>query len=193
MCNIFIPIPLACGFNIYIQYSLVNSAAECTRPFNAHHANKLIYHTMHTHIMYNNPLLRLTDLHKHKLLKLYTNRNSGEMGQSFVNSQYMYTISYMAAFTLYIDTTECLENINVCDQICINTTESFQCHCLEGYILSSNESSCLDVDECTAGTHNCQQHHVCTNINGGFVCDCGMDNQLSSDGRTCTCKYGYTS
>ena len=70
----------------------------------------------------------------------------------------------------------------------MNTIGSFQCSCIDGYNLSSNGKSCLDIDECTAGhgTHNCQQR--CTNINGGFSCDCNSGYLLNSDKRTCSGK-----
>ena len=37
--------------------------------------------------------------------------------------------------------------------------------------------SCVDIDECVTGTHNCNESANCTNTNGSF---------------TCQCKEGYT-
>ena len=90
-----------------------------------------------------------------------------------------------------LDTDECLANSTSdgCEQVCTNTIGSFQCSCIEGYTLSSNDKSCLDIDECTAGTHNCQQ--LCINTNGGYFCGCNSGYQLNSDGRNCSGMYVY--
>ena len=87
------------------------------------------------------------------------------------------------------DSQECL---NDCDQVCSNTTGSFQCSCIDGYTLSSNGQSCQDINECTPGTydHGCQQQ--CMNINGGYFCDCHSGHQLNSDGRYCTSEHEHT-
>ena len=49
-----------------------------------------------------------------------------------------------------------------------------------------------DVDECSLGTHNCQQ--LCINTNGSHRCDCEEGYALNSDGRTCriSCGGNYT-
>ena len=103
-----------------------------------------------------------------------------------------YTVEYYYYdIVIYIDVDimvdECLANTaDGCDQLCTNTIGSFRCSCINGYTLSSDGRSCLDIDECTAGTHNCQQ--LCININGGFLCDCDSGYQLNSDGRNCSGK-----
>ena len=43
---------------------------------------------------------------------------------------------------------------------------------------------CTDVDECSDGTHNCDQ--VCTNTNGSYTCSCNSGFTLGSDGQSCT-------
>ena len=55
--------------------------------------------------------------------------------------------------------------------------------------------SCLvltDLDECSLGTHSCQQ--VCVNNDGSYDCDCEEGYALNSDGRTCSisCGGNYT-
>jgi hypothetical protein len=40
------------------------------------------------------------------------------------------------------------------------------------------------ADECTAGSHNCQQ--ICQNTAGSFTCSCNSGFTLDSNGRTCT-------
>ena len=31
--------------------------------------------------------------------------------------------------------------------------------------------SCIDIDECTEGTHNCNSGEICFNYDGGYRCD----------------------
>ena len=40
-----------------------------------------------------------------------------------------------------------------------------------------------DVDECTAGTHNCEQ--LCTNTPGGYNCSCNSGYELLANGYQC--------
>ena len=54
--------------------------------------------------------------------------------------------------------------------------------CSSGYSLQG--SSCVDINECGQGTHNCEQ--LCINTVGSFVCNCRSGYRLSSDGRTCS-------
>ena len=50
--------------------------------------------------------------------------------------------------------------------------------------------SLSDVDECTTGTHNCQQQ--CTNTPGSFTCGCNSGYRLLANGYHCqgTCAIG---
>ena len=43
--------------------------------------------------------------------------------------------------------------------------------------------SLSDVDECTTGTHNCDQQ--CTNTQGGFTCSCNTGYELLANGYEC--------
>ena len=47
--------------------------------------------------------------------------------------------------------------------------------------------SCIyaDIDECSAGTHNCG--HICTNTDGSFTCSCHDGYELQPDGHSCEC------
>lgn len=42
----------------------------------------------------------------------------------------------------------------------------------------------LDVNECSDGTHTCQQR--CNNTHGSFRCMCDRGYSLNSDGFTCS-------
>ncbi|XP_013406762.1 loricrin [Lingula anatina] len=45
----------------------------------------------------------------------------------------------------------------------------------------------LDKDECTSGSHDCEE--TCVNTWGGYKCECTGDKLLSSDGRTCQIPF----
>ena len=86
------------------------------------------------------------------------------------------------ALNLGID--ECASSLDDCAQICTNPAGSYKCSCFNGYNISSDGRSCLEViDECNLGMHNCQQ--LCVNILGGFRCTCNPGYQLNSDQITC--------
>ena len=48
-----------------------------------------------------------------------------------------------------------------------------------------------DVDECTEGTHQCQQ--VCQNTIGSYTCGCNDGFILDTDGRSCNGKNSFLS
>ncbi|CAD6196064.1 unnamed protein product [Caenorhabditis auriculariae] len=65
---------------------------------------------------------------------------------------------------------------------------SYRCECHPGFQASHDASSpigwkCVDLDECTRGDHNCDQHARCSNNEGSFTCQCLPG--YSGDGRTC--------
>ncbi|XP_077622621.1 EGF-containing fibulin-like extracellular matrix protein 1 isoform X4 [Crocuta crocuta] len=42
----------------------------------------------------------------------------------------------------------------------------------EGVGATANAAATSDIDECTAGTHNCRADQVCINLRGSFACQC---------------------
>ena len=46
-----------------------------------------------------------------------------------------------------------------------------------------------DIDECSAGTHDCDQ--ICTNNAGSYTCSCNDGHVLDSNGRTCNGGLAY--
>ncbi|XP_032508578.1 EGF-containing fibulin-like extracellular matrix protein 1 [Phocoena sinus] len=48
---------------------------------------------------------------------------------------------------------------------------SHRIQCATGYE-QSEHNVCQDIDECTAGTHNCRADQVCINLRGSFTCQC---------------------
>ncbi|KAI6658133.1 Multidrug and toxin extrusion protein 1-like [Oopsacas minuta] len=58
------------------------------------------------------------------------------------------------------DEDECKLEQNNCEQNCKNTIGSYECHCDIGYVLGDDGISCLDIDECIAGTDICTNEEV---------------------------------
>jgi hypothetical protein len=71
------------------------------------------------------------------------------------------------------DINECGATIFPCPfkSICTNTIGSFTCACPSGTELSG--SSCVDVDECATGAHNCA-NSSCVNTFGSYMCVCSV-------------------
>ena len=62
------------------------------------------------------------------------------------------------------------------------------CSCRSGFILFDDGRTCVEINECTLNTDDCQQE--CINVVGGFQCGCYEGYSLNSDLRTCSgmCK-----
>ncbi|XP_023932116.1 uncharacterized protein LOC106156983 [Lingula anatina] len=70
------------------------------------------------------------------------------------------------------DEDECLKTPSPCAQSCSNLPGSYQCSCGTGYILGPDLTTCLDVDECSRGTHDCGSNAACNNTVGSYICTC---------------------
>ncbi|XP_072945885.1 uncharacterized protein [Epargyreus clarus] len=67
---------------------------------------------------------------------------------------------------------------------CVNTVGSYRCSCNEGFRNApSNDKVCVDIDECSESSTQCQQG--CSNAWGGYRCYCYSGYRLSADNRTC--------
>ncbi|XP_054748917.2 uncharacterized protein LOC129254474 [Lytechinus pictus] len=88
------------------------------------------------------------------------------------------------------DTDECTDMTDNCDSslgACTNTPGSYNCSCIDGYMLEADQRTCTDIDECLEMTDNCDDSGgVCTNTPGNFSCSCLDGYSLGSDQRTCT-------
>ncbi|MCY1043199.1 FG-GAP-like repeat-containing protein [Corallococcus sp. bb12-1] len=58
------------------------------------------------------------------------------------------------------------------------------CQVEPGYTCTGEPTVCTDIDECAAGTDNCNENATCTNIGGSFTCACNAGYE--GDGVTCT-------
>ncbi|MCP3064060.1 FG-GAP-like repeat-containing protein [Myxococcus sp. K38C18041901] len=58
------------------------------------------------------------------------------------------------------------------------------CQLEPGYTCTGVPTVCTDIDECAAGTDNCDVNATCTNIGGSFTCACNAGYE--GDGVTCT-------
>ncbi|KAK2158335.1 hypothetical protein NP493_1807g00024 [Ridgeia piscesae] len=77
-----------------------------------------------------------------------------------------------------------------CEQICVDTKDSFTCTCNDEYrLMPDNNKNCTDIDECTEGTSHCEQ--TCTNTVGSFVCSCVDGYTLNAENNK-TCSISYT-
>ncbi|CAH1238375.1 LTBP4 [Branchiostoma lanceolatum] len=87
-----------------------------------------------------------------------------------------------------VDVDECLseKNRHPCslDAHCDNSIGSFRCECNSGF--EGNGYTCVDVDECALGTHNCDVNANCVNL----VLE-ATDHDDDQLGYSCVCKPGY--
>ncbi|XP_031756424.1 von Willebrand factor C and EGF domain-containing protein-like isoform X1 [Xenopus tropicalis] len=72
-----------------------------------------------------------------------------------------------------------------CEGTCINTEGGFVCDCGPGMKLSTDRTSCYDINECRRpGTsHLCK--HFCHNTHGSFFCSCRAGFLLDPDKVSC--------
>ncbi|KAK3100523.1 hypothetical protein FSP39_021282 [Pinctada imbricata] len=85
-----------------------------------------------------------------------------------------------------VDDDECASAAtNVCpsESTCENNAGNYTCDCNAGYN-QNGIRSCLDIDECTTGAHNCEQ--LCENVAGSYNCKCEFGFSLNADRVTCT-------
>ncbi|KAK7134036.1 hypothetical protein R3I94_015783 [Phoxinus phoxinus] len=56
-----------------------------------------------------------------------------------------------------------------------------QCNCPDGFVLEDDTKMCVDIDECTDGSKNCD--HDCVNTPGDYDCLCDEGYLLSDEGK----------
>jgi hypothetical protein len=70
----------------------------------------------------------------------------------------------------------------VCGENSLECNSSLGCVCVDGYEFNG-EDGCVDINECTTGTDNCNDNAECSNTIGSFECEC--NNGYEGDGVNC--------
>ena len=52
---------------------------------------------------------------------------------------------------------------------CKDNIGSYDCECNPGYEYDESLNQCLDIDECTTGTHDCPKNSICSNLSSKSV------------------------
>ena len=66
------------------------------------------------------------------------------------------------------------------DETCINTEGSYKCKCPHNH--RKIDGVCVDIDECTEGTHFCDSNARCENRKGTYICKCNYGFDTYGDG-----------
>ena len=89
---------------------------------------------------------------------------------------------------------QCFNKSISCENVCINTQNSYVCACDAGYGLTllEAEEACHDIDECVQGVAICQGMS-CRNTLGSYECYCSEGFVFGEDGSICVdvdeCSY----
>ncbi|NXB45163.1 MATN2 protein, partial [Leucopsar rothschildi] len=80
----------------------------------------------------------------------------------------------------------CAESNHGCEQLCLNTGDSYVCQCSEGFVINEDLKTCTRVDYCALSDHGCE--HLCVNGDRSYSCQCFEGYRLRNDGKTCKHK-----
>ncbi|NXE93182.1 HMCN1 protein, partial [Menura novaehollandiae] len=85
-----------------------------------------------------------------------------------------------------LDVNECRQNVCRPDQLCKNTRGGYKCIdlCPSGMTKAEN-GTCIDVDECRAGSHQCRYNQLCENTRGSYRCVCPRGFRSQGMGTPC--------
>ena len=61
---------------------------------------------------------------------------------------------------------------DICNQGCINTVGSYECVCDPDNKYIAEDNTCVRIDPCSEGTHNCSSLQLCVNLEESFDCVC---------------------
>ena len=123
--------------------------------------------------------------------------------QCFLYRLVKFSLVCIVIIIYYSDINECDWGISGCSQKCFNTVGNYYCDCYNGYLLGSDNHTCIgnlkikklhgyyfifiiniDKDECMTEANICDQ--LCINDPGTFQCACITGYFLKSNGITCT-------
>ena len=76
-----------------------------------------------------------------------------------------------------IDIDECENGLNCNDkETCLNTRGSYKCLCIDGYQRELTDENgiyndCIDIDECSDNSYDCEENENCFNTEASFQID----------------------
>jgi hypothetical protein len=79
----------------------------------------------------------------------------------------------------------CASGSNRCDLTvsdCVNDSGGYRCACKQGF--RDRDGTCLNIDECVEGPHDCDPNAICTDQAPGFTCTCKTG--FSGSGKSCS-------
>jgi len=76
--------------------------------------------------------------------------------------------------TVCINQNECYSDNGGCQHVCQDLEGSYTCSCFNGYRLSADQRTCIDINECIE-LIPCRQGESCINTLGGYTCLSSMN------------------
>ncbi|NXP27324.1 MATN2 protein, partial [Scytalopus superciliaris] len=108
------------------------------------------------------------------------------MRGSFVSCHPGYTQQHHGNMCSNERVDHCAESNHGCEQLCLNTGDSYVCQCSEGFVINEDLKTCTRVDYCALSDHGCE--HLCVNGDRSYTCQCFEGYRLRNDGKTCKHK-----
>ncbi|XP_061416163.1 cartilage matrix protein-like isoform X1 [Lethenteron reissneri] len=71
-----------------------------------------------------------------------------------------------------------------CEQICVDSQNSYHCKCYDNYTLNADKKTCSLKKLCSVVNHGCQ--HICVDTPGSYYCRCNEGYILNEDKKTCS-------
>ena len=84
----------------------------------------------------------------------------------------MHWLITVVNITVPTQLTGCDNNNGGCTDTCYDTEDTSYCSCQQtGYMLANDAQTCIDIDECKIGNHDCgADEQMCVNSLGSYYC-----------------------